>query len=133
MKETIMLFHVPDKSVRLKIETALFPLHVRLRYVQQEEYNQTLGALLKLPDSVSAEGVYDGEPLPAAMIIFAGLPDQKLNQALLALRRCGAGPFPYKAVLTPTNQNWTPLDCFAELKREHEYMNQQKTAQKKED
>ena len=48
--------------------------------------------------------------------VLAGLP------ALLALKKSGAGPFPYKAILTPTNQHWLAKDCLAELKREHEYM-----------
>ncbi len=126
MKETILLFHVPDKDIRLKMEMALFPLRVRLRYIQQEDYNQPLGVMAKVKDIEPAEGTYDGEPLPDTMIVFCGFNDQKLNQALTALRRCGVGPFPYKAILTPTNQHWTPLECFAELKREHEYMSAQK-------
>ena len=45
MKETILLFHVPDKEKLLKIEMALFPLHVRLKHVKEEEYHQPLGVL----------------------------------------------------------------------------------------
>lgn len=126
MKETILLFHVPDKTVRLKIEMALFPLHVRLRYISQEDYNQPLGFLAKADGIEPAEGHYEGEALPDTMIVFCGLNDQKLNQALLALRKSGAGPFPYKAVLTETNSHWTPLACFQELKEEHAYMTSQK-------
>ncbi|WP_373466466.1 DUF3783 domain-containing protein, partial [Acinetobacter soli] len=35
------------------------------------------------------------------MIVFCGLSSQKLDQALLALKKSKAGPFPYKAILTP--------------------------------
>ena len=33
MKETILLFHPPEKDRLLKIEMALFPLHIRLKRV----------------------------------------------------------------------------------------------------
>ena len=56
------------------------------------------------------------------MIVFAFFDDNRLNQALAALKKSGAGPLPYKAVLTPTNQFWTAHECLAELKREHEAM-----------
>lgn len=125
MRETILLFQIPDKKIRLKIEMALFPLRTQVRYIREEDYHQPLGVLANIKDLAPAEGTYTGEPLPAPMLVFCGLSEQKLNQALAALRKSGAGPLPYKAVLTPTNQTWKPMDCFEELKREHEYMSSQ--------
>lgn len=122
MKETILLFHAPAKEQRLKIEMALFPLKVRLRYIGPEDYNQPLGALAGLKEVPAAEGPYNGEDLPDTMFVFAFFSDSRLNQVLAALRKCGAGPFPYKAILTPTNQFWTAGECFAEIKKEHEAM-----------
>lgn len=123
MKETILLFHVPDKEQRLKIEKALFPLRVRLRYVKPEDYNQPLGVLAGIKELPSAEGAYTGQELPDTMFVFAFFSDSRLNQVLAALRKSGAGPFPYKAVLTPTNQFWTAFECFNEIRQEHEAMN----------
>lgn len=122
MKETILLFHVPDKEKLLKIEMALFPLHVRLKHVKLEEYHQPLGVLAGIKDAVPAEGSFTGEELPDTMIVFAFFDDNRLNQALAALRKSGAGALPYKAVLTPTNQYWTAHECFVEIKQEHEAM-----------
>ena len=110
MKETILLFHPPEKERLLKIEMALFPLHIRLKRVAPEDYNQPLGVLAGLRDIPPAEGTYEGEDLPDTMFVFCFLDDSRLNQALAALRRTGAGPFPYKAVLTPTNSSWTAPD-----------------------
>ena len=87
-----------------------------------KDYSQPLGVLAGLPDMTPSEEIYDGEELSDTMIVFCGLSNQKLDQALLALKKSGAGPFPYKAILTPTNQHWLAKDCLAELKREHEYM-----------
>ena len=123
MKETILLFHIPEKETLLKIEMALFPLHVRLNYIKQEDYHQPLGVLAGIKDAVPAEGIYSGGELPDTMIVFAFFDDNRLNQALAALRKSGAGPLPYRAILTPTNQFWTAHECFAEIKQEHEAMN----------
>lgn len=122
MKETILLFNPPEKDRLLKLEMALFPLHVRLKKVVPSEYNQPLGVLAGIKDMTPAEGVYDGPELPDTMLVFCFLDDSRLNQALAVLRKSGAGSFPYKAILTPTNSEWTAPDCFAEIKREHEAM-----------
>ena len=128
MKETILLFNPPAKEELLKIETALFPLRIRLKKVTREDYNQPLGVLAGLKDMEPAEGVFEGEELPDTMFIFCFLSDSRLNQALAALRTCGAGPFPYKAILTPTNSTWTAPDCFSEIRLEHETLHKQSEA-----
>ena len=122
MKETILLFNPPAKEKLLKIEMALFPLHVRLKKISPEQYNQPLGVLAGIKDMTPVEGVYSGGELPGTLFVFCFLEGNRLDQALAALRRCGAGPFPYKAVLTPTNSRWTAPDCFEEIRREHEAM-----------
>ena len=120
MKETILLFHAPEKEQLLKIEMALFPLHVRLKRISPENYGHPLGYLAGVPDVEPAKEKYSGPELPDTMFVFCFLSENRLNQALAALRKSGAGPFPYKAVLTPTNSAWTAPDCFQELRREHE-------------
>lgn len=120
MKETVLLFNPPEKEQLLKIEMALFPLRVRLKRVSPEDYNQPLGVLAGIKDMAPAEGSYSGDELPGTLFVFCFLSDSRLNQVLAALRRSGAGPFPYKAVLTPTNSGWTAPQCFEEIRREHE-------------
>ncbi len=120
MKETILLFNAPKKEQLIKVEMALFPLHVRLRRIDLENYHQPLGVLAGIKDMEPAGGSYEGEELPGTLFVFCFFDDSRLNQALAALRKCGAGPFPYKAVLTPTNCEWTAPDCFEEIRREHE-------------
>ena len=105
MRESILLFHISDKEVKKKVERALLPLRVRLRHITLKDYSQPLGVLAGLPDMTPSEEIYDGEELSDTMIVFCGLSNQKLDQALLALKKSGAGPFPYKAILTPTNQH----------------------------
>lgn len=120
MKETILLFNPTEKADLLKIEMALFPLRIRLKKIGKEDYSQPLGALAGMKDIAPCEEQYDGPELPGTMFVFCFLSDSRLNQVLAALRRCGAGPFPYKAILTPTNSTWTAPDCFDEIRKEHE-------------
>lgn len=123
MKETILVFNLPDKQARLAIEKALFPLKVRLRSVSRDQYNQPLGVLAGIKEISAVDEPFTGEELPDTMFVFAFLSDAKLNQVLVALRKSGAGPFPYKAILTPTKQFWTAHECFREIAEEHRTMN----------
>ena len=122
MKETILLFNANNKAVNLKIQKALFPLKIRLKKVDKTAYNQPLGYLAGIDKIAPLEEADNGAELEDMMIIFAFLSDARLNQVLAALRKCGAGPFPYKAILTPTNQFWNARQCFDEVKKEHEAM-----------
>ena len=125
MKETILLFNLTNKQTRRKVELALFPLKLRLRYISKEQYCQPLGALAGINEIPLCEELYTGEELPDTMLVFSGLSESRLNQVLFSLRRSKAGTFPYKAILTPTNQFWTAPECFAEISREHEMMHAQ--------
>ncbi|WP_230399176.1 DUF3783 domain-containing protein [Novisyntrophococcus fermenticellae] len=125
MKETVLVFNVNDSSTKLNIELALFPFHVRLKKVLLADYNKTLGSLVGISDSADPGQSYTGDELESSMMIFAGIPDNKLNLLLKSLRDKKV-QLPYKAILTPTNSNWTPLECFEELVREHKAMNPEK-------
>ena len=64
MKETILLFNLADKQTRRKVELALFPLKLRLRYIPKYQYNQPLGALPGLATSHPAKHVMRGKNFP---------------------------------------------------------------------
>ena len=87
MRESILLFHISDKEVKKKVERALLPLRVRIRHIALKDYSQPLGVLAGLPDMTPSEEIYDGEELSDAMLVFCGLSNQKLDQALLALKK----------------------------------------------
>ena len=70
MKETILLFNPPPKERLLKIEMALFPLHIRLKRITRSDYHQPLGVLAGLKDMPPAEGSYEGEELPDTMFVL---------------------------------------------------------------
>lgn len=122
MKESILLFHAPEKKELLKIQKALLPLHIRVRTISREQYRQPIGLLAGMKDLTPKEESSENVELPAPLFVFCFLSEQKLDPVLLALRRCGSGPYPYKAILTPTNCEWDAYTCFEEIKKEHEKM-----------
>ena len=67
--------------------------------------------------TVSREGC--GLPVGGKMMVFCGL-ERELDDLLAALH--GAGIVCLKAVLTPSNRNWTPGRLYQELERERRAM-----------
>ena len=72
-------------------------------------------------DSTVAEGTV---PAPAAQtppscLVLCGLRDKRLDKVLFELRRADI-PIDYKAVLTPSNQEWTVPELMKELQRERQ-------------
>ena len=116
MKETILLFNITDRNTKLKLERILLPL------IPVSQYGQTLAALcgLEEPADLPSESAVTPS-FSDPMMIFAGLSEMTLNRVLAGLRAQQIR-IPYKAILTSTNQHWTPEECFIEIKKEHEQM-----------
>ena len=112
MKETILLFNITDRNTKLKLERILLPLKLRIRRIPVSQYGQTLAALCGLEDPVA---------LPSESAVTPSLSEMTLNRVLAGLRAQQIR-IPYKAILTSTNQHWTPEECFIEIKKEHEQM-----------
>lgn len=73
--------------------------------------------------SAATEGTV---PAPAAQtppscLVLCGLRDKRLDKVLFELRRADI-PIDYKAVLTPSNQEWTVPELMKELQRERQAM-----------
>ncbi|MCI9137966.1 MAG: DUF3783 domain-containing protein [Lachnospiraceae bacterium] len=122
MRPVILLFHFSDKDRRNKLTRALLPLRMRVKEIAREDYLQSIGYLAGNKEIPSVEEVYQGEELEGEMILMAGLADAQVDMVLKAVRKSGIGPVPYKAVLTPANQNWNVRKLFEEIKSEHEQM-----------
>lgn len=126
MKETIMIFNFQDTQLLSKLKRTLLPLHVYFKQIQKHEYMQPLGYLAGIKDIQSVPDIYEGDELEDKMLIFAGISDSKLDKIIVSLRKNGL-MIPYKAVLTPTNQHWTAIECFAEIRKEHKAIEAQKS------
>lgn len=58
---------------------------------------------------------------PPSLLVLCGLRDKRLDKVLFELRRADI-PIDYKAILTPSNQEWTVSELMKELQRERQAM-----------
>jgi hypothetical protein len=86
---------------------------IRLRRVEKEELGRTVSALAQ---GLRGEAAPVLRPIPEPMMVFCHLSDGQINRLLQALQRSGAVCL--KAVLTPTNAQWTFAALYAELAKE---------------
>lgn len=124
MKPTVILFNFTDKARVMKMKQAALPLGFRVRMITKADYHQKLGYLTgdKAFADEATDGIYEGDELADAMLLMAGMTSSDIDKLLAAFRKKGVGFIPYKAVLTPTNSQWTPPMLFEEVKKEHEAM-----------
>ncbi len=133
MKEQILLFELNDEKQKLLLRQALMPLRIRLKTVSRAQYHLTIGELTiaepvnnpvsgqndqKTVDASADATAKDETAIPVPMLVFCGLSSERLDAVLAALRRKGVR-IPHKAVLTPHNAAWTPVQLFSELDKEH--------------
>lgn len=126
MREIVLLYGFHDKDRLLKVKKALLLLGIRLKEVEAADYSQAVGYMAGVKEIPKAEKEYEGEAFEKELMVMAGLSSGKVDDVLRALRKSGAGPIHYKAVLTPTNQFWDGVKLYGEIAREHEAMSGRK-------
>ena len=125
MKETVLMFAIPDKGVRNDLRNLLTPLKVQMKYVERPQYNRTLAYLAGLQPMKDLPLPYDGPEFEEPLLIFAGFADQKLGVILDALKKYERSSFPLKAVMTETSQNWAAAYAYIHIKAEHESLHRE--------
>ena len=119
MSGKLLLFGFDSLLNVLALEAAVGPFGAEIVPVARMDYNKTLAVLAGLDADVAPVMPYSGGPLGGRMIVFCEL-ENRLDTLLPALRKAGAGPECLKAVLTPSNRNWSVLKLYSELLREHQ-------------
>lgn len=121
MKPSILLFQI-SKPQSVKLIRALLPLKIKIKKIRTEEHILPIKNLIDSGKNTISDSSKIPAELSDPMIVFAGLTNAQLDYALAAIRKAGAGPIPYKAVITPSNQDWNAFELLEELKIEHEKM-----------
>ena len=140
--EKLLLIHstkeiqqqVKNVASRLKLALDIIPEEYcgcRLKELAAGKYAQNPPDTVA-SDSTVAEGTIPSGsaategtvPAPAAQtppscLVLCGLRDKRLDKVLFELRRADI-PIDYKAVLTPSNQEWTVPELMKELQRERQ-------------
>lgn len=131
MKPIVLLYNFKDRARLVKVRQALLPLGFRIKTVEKEEFGLPLGVLAGVKEmkeaGVEQEANYDGPGFEDEMAVMAGFTSSQVDGFIYALRKKGVGRIDYKAVLTPTNQNWDSVTLFHEIKKEHEAMSEMKS------
>lgn len=122
MRETVLLIHFEDEKQLREIKLILFTMKVRMKTVDKKDYLQSVGYLAGVREMEASQEIYEGEELEKEMMVFAGVPDRKLDQILFLIRKSGTKRVDYKAVLTDTNKEWNVLKLYEELAEEHAQM-----------
>lgn len=87
--------------------------------VPKADYNKSLSALAG--KNISLAKPYLGGPLGGKMLVFCGM-NEDIEKVLPELKKAGISVNCLKAALTPYNWNWSAIDLYGELWKEHNTM-----------
>ena len=119
----ILLYNLNnEKGGRLRM--LAMRLRVRIQNVAPEEYGETLAALVGKAERTNAPC---DAPFAEEMLVFVDFDNGLLNRFLGEARKAKA-VVALKAVLTPTNMQWTSAQLCTEIGREHIAMTQGRSA-----
>lgn len=114
-RPTILAFNLTDARLA-KLRFLCMKLGLLVKPVPQEDYAQPLAVLASLAERSAAAEVT--ETFTEEMIVFCHMTNVQLNHFLQTAKQQRVPAFPLKAILTPTNAEWTPVALCAELKEE---------------
>ena len=137
--EKLLLIH-STKEIQLQVKNVASRLKLALDIIPDEYCGCRLKELAAgkyaqnppdtaLSDSTAAEGTVPAQAdasvsaaqTPPSLLILCGLRDKRLDKVLFELRRADV-PVDYKAILTPSNQEWAVTELIKELQRERQAM-----------
>ncbi len=114
MRPTILTFNLSDARLS-KLRFLCMKLGVAVKPVPAEDCCQPIGALCGLADRVEAS---PADAFPEEMLIFCHMDNTAVNRFLQTAKQMRYAPVALKAILTPTNANWTPVQLCQELQEE---------------
>ena len=120
MNAPLVLLYNLDNRNGSRLRLICLKLHIRVRTVAPAELAEPVGALA------------EGEPFADEMMVMVHFGGKLLNQFLQEIRAAHLPGVGLKAVLTPTNMEWSSVRLHDELRREHEAMRYGQAAHSKE-
>lgn len=121
--EKLVLIHVTDSEYR-KIQNIASRMRITVDRIPDEIVvaNYKLGELVngtykKATDTIDGTKRKQENTVEYSLILLCNLKEKRLDKMLFELRH-GEVKVMYKAILTPSNQNWTVPMLMQELRRE---------------
>ena len=115
--ETVLLYNCSGPQWS-KLRQVFVMQKLRMKAVEPGQYGLPLAQVLE----GSGEPAGVEEEFSDPMLVFCSLTGPQLDRLLGAMKRAKLPPIPLKAVLTPTNRDWTSQQLWQELRREHQAM-----------
>ena len=99
-----------------KLRFACMKTGLLLKTAQEEDFPRPIGAVCGIVNQ-EADDV-PVVPFTDEMLVFAHMDHGSVNRFLQTTKQMRFAPVALKAILTPTNAEWTPAQLCAELKDE---------------
>ena len=124
MRPTILTFNLNETRLS-KLRFLCMKLGLLVKPVPAEDFCQPISALCGLSEAAESA---PAEAFPEEMLIFCHMDNTQVNRFLQTAKQMRFAPVALKAILTPTNAEWTPLQLRDELKQEREAILRGETA-----
>ncbi len=124
-KETVLVYNMEGGNKGRMVKLICMQMGIRIKVVDKSQYMKPIGELAGLKE-ITGQGQdesYEGEGFTDEMLIMCGLTGSRIDQLLDSFRRQKMERIALKAVLTEHNKTWNSIQLHDELRREHEYMN----------
>ena len=124
-KETVLVYNMEGGNKGRMVKLICMQMGIRIKTVDKSQYMKPIGELAGLKE-ITGQGQdesYEGEGFTDEMLIMCGLTGSRIDQLLDSFRRQKLERIALKAVLTEHNKTWNSIQLHDELRREHEYMN----------
>lgn len=124
MRPTILTFNLADERLA-KLRFLCMKLGCAVKPIPEDDWGQSLSTLCGASDMTETAPAahFDGE-----MLVFCHMDNAAVNRFLQTAKQMRFQPVALKAVLTPTNAEWSPVRLHAELTAERTAILKGKTA-----
>ena len=117
----VLLYGFDEQNPKTTLLLELFrSQRVSVRMVQPSETDQSIGALLSLPNFEPVAGAGATAPPAETVLVFYAFADSVLDHVLNALRDDALAPNALKAVVTAHNRSWSFATLVNELRGERQ-------------
>lgn len=123
----LVLFYNLENKKGSALRLLCLKLRIRVRAVKPEEYLEPVGALAGFvpPTNAACDQDFSDE-----MVVMVNFGSKLLGQLLNEMRAMHQPGVALKAVLTPSNMHWSSIQLHDELLREHQAMQEGRSAHK---
>jgi hypothetical protein len=117
---SLIMYHVHDEKKKIQLEVLCLSLSIPSKELKASDLKEQVGKLAginKVEKSANTDKIPALFSMPE-LILFSGVPNEKLDEFLYSYKNVGLTPTKLKAVVTPKNVSWTLYQLINELSNE---------------